>query len=46
MLLLERNITPVIARKKNEKSQRSPFDRATYRKRNVIEQCVSSRKRL
>jgi transposase len=42
--LRERDIEPVIAHQKNEKARRGRFDRASYRRRNIIERCVNSLK--
>jgi transposase len=42
--LTERGIEPVIPYKCNEKGRRKRFDRASYRRRNIIERCVNSRK--
>lgn len=42
--LQERGIKPVIPHQKNEKGRRGPFDRKSYRRRNVIERCISSLK--
>ncbi len=39
--LRRRGIKAVIPRKKNERRGTRPFDKETYRKRNVIERCVS-----
>jgi transposase len=42
--LKERGIKPVIAHQKSEKARTGRFDRKSYRRRNVIERCVSSLK--
>ena len=42
--LTERDIEPVIPYKRNEKGRRKRFDRASYRRRNIIERCVNSLK--
>jgi transposase len=42
--LQERGIKPVIPYKKNEKGHKARFDRTSYRRRNIIERCVSSLK--
>jgi transposase len=42
--LTERRIKPVIAHQKAEKARTGRFDRAAYRRRNVIERCVGSLK--
>ena len=42
--LLERGITPVIAHQKNEKARQGRFDKKTYKRRNIVERCVSSLK--
>ena len=42
--LKERGIKPVIPHKKNEKGRHGKFDRKAYRRRNIIERCVSSLK--
>jgi transposase len=42
--LRERGITPVIAHQKTEKGRSKRFDKKTYRRRNIIERCVSSLK--
>jgi transposase len=42
--LKERDITPIIPYKSNEKGHRKKFDRQSYRKRNIIERCVNSLK--
>jgi transposase len=42
--LQERGIEPVIPYKSNEKGRKKKFDRATYRRRNIIERCVNSLK--
>jgi transposase len=44
--LRERGIEPVIAHQKKEKGRRGPFDRKAYRRRNIIERCLSSLKWL
>jgi transposase len=43
-VLQERGIAPVIAHQKNEKAREGPFDRTSYRQRNIIERCVNSLK--
>src|SRR5205823_5188506 len=42
--LQERGIEPVIAHQKKEKGRRGKFDKKTYRRRNIIERCISSLK--
>ena len=42
--LKERGIEPVIPYKSNEKGRKKKFDRASYRRRNIIERCVNSLK--
>lgn len=42
--LKERGIEPVIPYKSNETGRKKKFDRASYRRRNVIERCVNSLK--
>ena len=42
--LKERGIKPVIPHRRNEKGRRGKFDRKSYRRRNIIERCVSSLK--
>jgi transposase len=42
--LRERGIEAVIASRKNEKAHRRKFDKKTYRRRNIIERCISSLK--
>jgi transposase len=42
--LAEKGITPVIAHQKAEKARRGRFDRKSYRRRNVVERCISSLK--
>jgi transposase len=37
-----RGIKPVIAHQTNEKARAGRFDRKTYKRRNIIERCVSS----
>jgi transposase len=41
---VEREIEPVIAHQKKEPGRQGRFDRRTYRRRNIIERCVSSLK--
>ena len=42
--LQERGIKPVIPYKSNEKGRKKRFDRAGYRRRNIVERCVNSLK--
>ena len=42
--LQERGIKPVIPYKSNEKGCKKRFDRAGYRRRNIVERCVNSLK--
>jgi len=42
--LQEHGVIPVIAHQKKEKARHGRFDRKSYRRRNVIERCVSSLK--
>jgi transposase len=42
--LRERGIEPVIAHQKNEGGRKGHFDRKAYKRRNIIERCVSSLK--
>jgi transposase len=42
--LAERGIKPVIAHQKSEKARNGRFDKKTYRRRNIIERCISSLK--
>jgi len=42
--LRERHITPVIAYKKNEAGRQEPFDRKSYRRRNIFERFLNSLK--
>jgi len=42
--LRERGVEPVIAHQKNEKARAGRFDKRTYRRRNIVERCVSSLK--
>jgi transposase len=42
--LAEKGITPVIAHQRKEKARRGRFDRASYRRRNVVERCINSLK--
>jgi transposase len=42
--LQERGIARVIARQKNEKARRGRFNKKTYRRRSIIERCISSLK--
>ena len=42
--LKEHKVTPVIAHQKKEKAREGRFDRKSYRRRNIIERCVSSLK--
>ena len=42
--LRERGVEPVIAHRKDEKARAGRFDRKAYRRRNIVERCVSSLK--
>jgi transposase len=42
--LVTRGIKPVIAHQKNEKARAGRFERKSYRRRNMVERCISSLK--
>jgi transposase len=44
--LKQRRIAPVIAHRENEAGREGPFDRDSYRRRNVIERCIGWIKEL
>ena len=39
--LRERGVEPVIAHQKNEKGRQGPFDKKAYKRRNIVERCIS-----